>query len=111
MSFEPPFTCGRELDLPKDKSCELQPRTQPLVYAVTFYQFCFDLCRCLRASGLAGLRVGFGAFPLSLVKYLWRAKQPYNVSVAAEVAACAALSNSAYLEVRFVREMVGSLPE
>ncbi|GAQ81961.1 histidinol-phosphate aminotransferase [Klebsormidium nitens] len=51
-----------------------------------------------KRAGLAGLRVGFGAFPLSLVKYLWRAKQPYNVSVAAEVAACAALSNSAYLE-------------
>jgi histidinol-phosphate/aromatic aminotransferase/cobyric acid decarboxylase-like protein len=55
----------------------------------------------LLKAGLAGLRVGFGAFPLSLMKYLWRAKQPYNVSVAAEVAACAALSNSAYLEVSF----------
>lgn len=50
-------------------------------------------------TGLAGLRVGYGAFPLSLIEYLWRAKQPYNVSVAAEVAACAALQNPAYLEV------------
>jgi len=31
-----------------------------------------------------------------------RAKQPYNVSVAAETAACAALSNPKYLEVRSV---------
>lgn len=52
-------------------------------------------------AGLAGLRVGYGAFPLSIIEYLWRAKQPYNVSVAAEVSACAALQNPAYLEVLF----------
>ncbi|PKI51869.1 hypothetical protein CRG98_027702 [Punica granatum] len=46
----------------------------------------------------AGLRVGYGAFPLSIIEYLWRAKQPYNVSVAAELSACAALQNPAYLE-------------
>ncbi|XP_071935154.1 histidinol-phosphate aminotransferase, chloroplastic-like isoform X2 [Coffea arabica] len=51
-----------------------------------------------KRAGLAGLRVGYGAFPLSIIEYLWRAKQPYNVSVAAEVSACAALRNSAYLE-------------
>ncbi|KAJ0742108.1 putative histidinol-phosphate transaminase [Helianthus annuus] len=49
-------------------------------------------------TGLAGLRVGYGAFPLSIIEYLWRAKQPYNVSVAAEVSACAALKNPVYLE-------------
>ncbi|RVW32789.1 Histidinol-phosphate aminotransferase 1, chloroplastic [Vitis vinifera] len=48
--------------------------------------------------GLAGLRVGYGAFPLSIIGYLWRAKQPYNVSVAAEVSACVALLNPTYLE-------------
>ncbi|XP_056161301.1 histidinol-phosphate aminotransferase, chloroplastic-like [Syzygium oleosum] len=60
-----------------------------------------------KRAGLAGLRVGYGAFPLSLIEYLWRAKQPYNVSVAAEVAACAALQNPTYLEdvkVALVRE-------
>ncbi|CAI5534506.1 unnamed protein product [Closterium sp. Naga37s-1] len=46
-------------------------------------------CAAWGRAGLAGLRVGYGAFPLPLVEYLWRAKQPYNVSVAAEVAACA----------------------
>ena len=51
------------------------------------------------STGLAGLRVGYGGFPLSLIEYLWRAKQPYNVSVAAEIAACAALTNPKYLEV------------
>lgn len=63
------------------------------------------LLRCYNSfgnerAGLAGLRVGYGAFPLVLIEYLWRAKQPYNVSVAAEVAACAALTNPTYLEVR-----------
>lgn len=51
-----------------------------------------------KMAGLAGLRVGYGAFPTPLIQYLWRAKQPYNVSVAAEVAAVAALSNMPYLE-------------
>ena len=45
------------------------------------------------------LQVGYGAFPLSIVEYLWRAKQPYNVSAASEIAACAALTNMQYLKV------------
>ncbi|KAF5725626.1 histidinol-phosphate aminotransferase chloroplastic-like [Tripterygium wilfordii] len=52
-----------------------------------------------KRAGLAGLRVGYGAFPLSIIEFIWRVKQPYNVSVAAEVAACAALRNPAYLEM------------
>ncbi|XVF29984.1 hypothetical protein REPUB_Repub16aG0018400 [Reevesia pubescens] len=52
-----------------------------------------------KRAGLAGLRVGYGSFPLSIIEYLWRAKQPYNVSVAAEVAACAALQNPKYLQM------------
>ncbi|PHT81047.1 Histidinol-phosphate aminotransferase, chloroplastic [Capsicum annuum] len=60
-----------------------------------------------KRAGLAGLRVGYGAFPKSIIEFLWRAKQPYNVSVAAEVAACAALKNPTYLEdvkVKLVQE-------
>lgn len=45
------------------------------------------------------MRVGYGAFPLSIIEYMWRAKQPYNVSATAELAAYAALSNGDYLEV------------
>lgn len=52
-----------------------------------------------KSAALAGIRIGYGAFPLDLIQYIWRAKQPYNVSVAAETAACAALSNATYLEV------------
>lgn len=51
-----------------------------------------------KCAALAGLRVGYGAFPLDMIEYLWRAKQPYNVSVAAEIAAVAALSNVAYID-------------
>ena len=50
-----------------------------------------------KSAGLAGLRVGYGIFPDDMVTYLWRAKQPYNVSAAAEVAACTALENVDYM--------------
>lgn len=65
---------------------------------VTKYENLIVLRTFSKRAGLAGLRVGYGAFPLGLIEYLWRAKQPYNVSVAAEVAACAALTNPTYLE-------------
>ncbi|MEI7990633.1 MAG: histidinol-phosphate transaminase [Chloroflexota bacterium] len=44
-------------------------------------------------AGLAGLRVGYGAFPSWMMPSLWKAKQPYNVSVAASTAAIAALEH------------------
>eukprot|EP00192_Tetraselmis_astigmatica_P012220 CAMPEP_0117663520 /NCGR_PEP_ID=MMETSP0804-20121206/8656_1 /TAXON_ID=1074897 /ORGANISM="Tetraselmis astigmatica, Strain CCMP880" /LENGTH=422 /DNA_ID=CAMNT_0005470543 /DNA_START=210 /DNA_END=1478 /DNA_ORIENTATION=- len=50
-----------------------------------------------KMAALAGVRVGYGFFPLDMIQYVWRAKQPYNVSALSEVAACAALSNKAYL--------------
>ena len=49
-------------------------------------------------AGLAGLRVGYGAFPAALMAHLWKIKQPYNVSVAAATAAIAALKDRAWLE-------------
>lgn len=50
-----------------------------------------------KSAALAGLRVGYGVFPAGLAALLWRAKQPYNVSAAAETAAVAALSNPEWL--------------
>jgi histidinol-phosphate aminotransferase len=44
-------------------------------------------------AGLAGLRVGYGAFPSWLMPTLWKAKQPYNVNVAASVAAQVSLEH------------------
>jgi len=52
-----------------------------------------------KRAGLAGLRVGYGAFPSELISFMWRVKQPYNVSTVAEIAAVAALKNKKYLEV------------
>ncbi len=45
-------------------------------------------------AGLAGLRIGYGAFPAWLMPTLWKAKQPYNVNVAAGVAAQVSLAHA-----------------
>ena len=42
-------------------------------------------------AGIAGLRLGYGIFPDWLMPVLWKAKQPYNVNVAATVAGLASL--------------------
>jgi histidinol-phosphate aminotransferase len=44
-------------------------------------------------AGLAGLRVGYGAFPGWIMPTLWKAKQPYNINVAASQAAIASLDD------------------
>ena len=49
-------------------------------------------------AGLAGLRVGYGAFPAWLMPVMWKAKQPYNVNVAASCAALASLEDLDTLE-------------
>jgi histidinol-phosphate aminotransferase len=46
-----------------------------------------------KLAGLAGLRVGYGAFPDWLLPQLWKIKQPYNVNVAATLAAIASLED------------------
>ncbi|MDX9991653.1 MAG: histidinol-phosphate transaminase [Anaerolineales bacterium] len=51
-----------------------------------------------KLAGLAGLRVGYGGFPSWLMPTLWKAKQPYNVNVAASAAALASLEDRAYLD-------------
>ena len=44
-------------------------------------------------AGIAGLRLGYGIFPSWLMPALWKAKQPYNVNVAATVAGLASLAH------------------
>ena len=51
-----------------------------------------------KLAGLAGLRVGYGAFPEWLLPQLWKIKQPYNVNVAATLAAIASLEDIATLQ-------------
>lgn len=48
-------------------------------------------------AGLAGLRVGYGLMDEALAAQLWKIKPPYNVNVAANVAAIASLDDAAYL--------------
>jgi histidinol-phosphate aminotransferase len=48
-------------------------------------------------AGLAGLRVGYGAFPGWLADAIWRIKQPYNVNVAGTQAALASLNDLDWL--------------
>ena len=38
-------------------------------------------------AGLAGLRIGYGVFPPEITPFIMKAKQPYNVSIAADTAA------------------------
>lgn len=58
-----------------------------------------------KLAGLAGLRVGYGAFPEWLLPHLWKIKQPYNVNVAASQAALASLQDLDWLR-RHVRLIV-----
>lgn len=48
-------------------------------------------------AGLAGLRVGYGIFPTKIAGYLMKIKQPYNVNVAAQIAALESLKDIDYL--------------
>ncbi len=49
-------------------------------------------------AGIAGLRMGYGIFPEPIVNYMIKIKQPYNVNVAAQVAALASLNDIDYLK-------------
>jgi len=49
-------------------------------------------------AGIAGLRLGYGIFPAWLMPTLWKAKQPYNVNVAATVAGLTSLAHRAAIQ-------------
>ncbi|MCP4418253.1 MAG: histidinol-phosphate transaminase [Chloroflexi bacterium] len=51
-----------------------------------------------KLAGLAGLRVGYGAFPKWLLAHMWKIKQPYNINVAASLAALASLEDQQWLQ-------------
>jgi histidinol-phosphate aminotransferase len=54
-------------------------------------------------AGLAGLRLGYGVFPAGIIAALWKIKQPYNVNVAAQVAALATLEDREAVEATIRR--------
>lgn len=47
--------------------------------------------------GLAGVRVGFGAAPESLIRHILQVKEPFNVNALAQVAAAAALMDEEHV--------------
>jgi histidinol-phosphate aminotransferase len=51
-----------------------------------------------KRAALAGMRVGYGIFPKILMPYLWKMKQPYNVSVASTAAAIAFLQDKEWMD-------------
>jgi histidinol-phosphate aminotransferase len=53
-----------------------------------------------KSAGMAGLRVGYGVFPEPINQMIMKIKQPYNVSVSGEKAACAAIENYALVDER-----------
>lgn len=82
-----------EFAAPERSRIGLVPRYENLIVLRTFSKW----------AGLAGLRVGYGAFPAALMPHLWKIKQPYNVSVAASEAAIAVLNDPGYLEMHIAR--------
>jgi len=67
---------------------------------VTDYDNLIVLRTFSKWPGLAGMRMGYGVFPDWMMPHLWKIKQPYNVSVAASVAATVSLENVNQLEAR-----------
>jgi histidinol-phosphate aminotransferase len=54
-------------------------------------------------AGLAGIRLGYGVFPLALMEHLWKIKQPYNVNVAAAAMGIASLQDVEHLRGNVAR--------
>ncbi|NLX08500.1 MAG: histidinol-phosphate transaminase [Chloroflexi bacterium] len=69
------------------------PHTPNLIVLRTFSKW----------AGLAGLRAGYGIFPLDLMAHLWKIKQPYNLNVAADAAARASLQDLPALQANVQR--------
>jgi histidinol-phosphate aminotransferase len=54
-------------------------------------------------AGLAGLRIGYGIFPVEIAGYLMKIKQPYNANAAAQAAVLASLADIQYLHANVAR--------
>jgi histidinol-phosphate aminotransferase len=54
-------------------------------------------------AGLAGLRIGYGFFPVEIADYLMKIKQPYNANAAAQAAVLASLADIEYLRANVAR--------
>jgi histidinol-phosphate aminotransferase len=79
---------------------EFAPLGGSRIREVMAYENLIVLRTFSKYAGLAGLRVGYGAFPSWIISELWKIKQPYNVSVAASAAACSCLDHIEALQTR-----------
>ncbi|MDD4876737.1 MAG: histidinol-phosphate transaminase [Dehalococcoidales bacterium] len=96
---------------PKKDILELADIGVPVLIDEAYYEFCGETVAPLvtryqnlmvlrtfsKWMGLAGLRVGYGLFPPVIADYLLRIKIPYNVNLAALIAAQESLKDIDYL--------------
>jgi histidinol-phosphate aminotransferase len=54
-------------------------------------------------AGLAGLRIGYGFFPIEIADYLMKIKQPYNANAAAQAAVLASLADMESLRLNVMK--------
>lgn len=96
--------------IPQRDILELVDTGLPLLVDEAYYEFCGETvvplvkkCKNLMVlrtfskwAGLAGLRLGYGILPTQIADFLMKIKMPYNVNVAALVAAEATLNDASY---------------
>jgi len=103
----PPDTVERLLDLPLvvvlDEAYNEFSGAQSLAPRVPETPNLIVLRTFSKWAGLAGLRIGYGIFPHTIITHLWKIKQPYNVNVAADTAARASLADLPYLQTNVRR--------
>jgi len=105
--------------VPREQITDLLGTGLPVVVDEAYYEFSGETAMPLTSdyknlivlrsfskwAGLAGLRVGYGAFPPRIAAALMAIKIPHNVSVAAEIAVKESLADIAYLQGR-VKAMI-----
>jgi len=74
-----------------------------MAYLVPSYPNLVVLRTFSKWAGLAGLRIGYGIFPIEIAKYLMKIKQPYNVNATAQAGALASLTDIKYLRANIAR--------
>lgn len=91
-------TMRRLLDLPiivvvDEAYVDFAPSGTSMIEEVVTRENLIVLRTFSKWAGLAGLRVGYGVFPDWMIPFLWKIKQPYNVSVAASAAAVVSIQH------------------
>ena len=101
----PPETVAGLLDLPvlvilDEAYIDFSPPGNSWITSVPAYENLIVLRTFSKWGGLAGMRLGYGAFPARLASELMKIKPPYNVSVAATEAGLGALEDGELLNHR-----------